>query len=114
MHEMGIAEGILASAIEGAGGASAKRINSVNVTIGELTQVMEDALQFAWEALRTGTIAEGAELNVTMLGARSKCADCGHEWFHDRYSGARCPSCESYVVLLLQGREMKIDSIDID
>lgn len=114
MHEMGIAEGILSSAVQGAENAGGTRINEVDVTIGVLTEVMEDALQFAWEAITPDTIAEGSALNVTMLDARTRCSDCGHEWVHDRYSGARCPACESYLVMLLAGRELKIDSIDID
>ena len=114
MHEMGIAEGILSSAEDAAREAGATRINSVDVTIGELTEVMEDALHFAWEALREGTMAEGATLNVTMLSARTRCFDCGIEFDHGRYDGTRCPECGSYVVQLLTGRELKIDSIDID
>lgn len=114
MHELGIAEGILGSAIDAAQGAGGSKINSVDVTIGELTEVMEDALQFAWEAITPGTTAEGATLAVTMVGARSVCADCGHEWDHGRYDGGQCPACQSYIVRLLVGRELKIDSIDID
>ena len=114
MHELGIAEGILGSAIDAAQGAGGSKINSVDVTIGELTEVMEDALQFAWEAICPGTRAEGSVLDITMVPATSRCADCAHEWVHDRYSGARCPSCGGWVVMLQQGREMKIDSIDID
>ncbi len=114
MHEMGIAEGILSSAITGAEGAGGTRINTVDITVGVLTEVMEDALQFAWEAIRVGTMAEGAVLNVTMTDATSRCSDCGHEWVHDRYSGAQCPSCDGYLIQLLSGRELKIDTIDID
>lgn len=114
MHEMGIAEGILTSSLDAAGEAGARRITSVYVTIGELTEVSEDALQFAWEAIAPETLAEGSTLDITMVRAASSCADCGHEWEHDRYSGAQCPSCDSWVVMLRSGRELKIDSIDID
>jgi hydrogenase nickel incorporation protein HypA/HybF len=114
MHEMGIAEGILSSSLEAAESAGARGITGVYVTIGELTEVSEDALQFAWEAICPGTRAEGSVLDITMVPATSRCADCAHEWVHDRYSGARCPSCGGWVVMLQQGREMKIDSIDID
>lgn len=114
MHELGIAQGILTSAITAAEDADAFRINIVEVSIGELTEVMEDALQFAWEAIRGGTIAEGATLEVTMLTAESQCALCGHRWEHGRYDGAQCPSCSGYIVSLIRGRELKIDSIDID
>ena len=114
MHEMGIAEGILSSSITAAEDAGATKINEVDITVGVLTEVMEDSLQFAWEAITPGTMAEAAVLNVRMLEARSQCADCGHEWEHDRYSGAQCPSCSGYLIRLLTGRELKIDSIDID
>lgn len=114
MHEMGIAEGILASTLDAARGAGATKVNSVDITVGQLTEVMPDALTFAWDAIVAETIAEGAVLNITMLDAASRCADCGHEWAHDRYSGAQCPSCGGYLVALLRGRELKIDSIDID
>ncbi|MRS12138.1 MAG: hydrogenase maturation nickel metallochaperone HypA [Actinobacteria bacterium] len=114
MHESGIAEGILKSTLEAAAEAGAVKVNSVDITVGVLTEVMEDALQFAWEAARAASIADGAALNVTMVDARTRCLDCGHEWVHDRYSGAKCPSCEGYLVSLLAGRELRIDSIDID
>lgn len=114
MHEMGIAEGILGSAVDAAREAGAVRINEVNVTVGVLTEVMEDALHFAWEAARAGTMAEEATLNVTMLDALSRCNECGGEFGHDRFSGTQCPTCGSYFVELLTGRELKIDSIDID
>ncbi len=114
MHEMGIAEGILSSSLDAARDAGATRITTVNVTIGRLTEVMEDALQFAWEAITPETIAQDAVLQVTFVEPRSICADCGTEFDHGRYDGARCPACQGYVVRLLQGRELKIDSIDID
>lgn len=114
MHETGIAEGILSSALTAASEAGAVRVNSVDVTIGVLTEVMEDALHFAWEVVRSGSAASEAALNVTMVDASSRCLDCGNEWEHDRYSGAKCPSCGGYLIKLLAGRELKIDSIDID
>ncbi|MDZ4167914.1 MAG: hydrogenase maturation nickel metallochaperone HypA [Coriobacteriia bacterium] len=114
MHEAGIAAGIMTSAIDAAGKAGGSRIVTVDVTIGVLTEVLEDALQFAWDAAIVDTIAEGSTLAVTMIPARSRCLDCGHEFGHGRYDGTRCPSCEGYVVELVTGRELVIDGIDID
>lgn len=114
MHETGIAEGILSSTLRAARDEGAVRVNSVDITVGQLTEVMEDALQFAWEVVRGATIAADAVLNITMVDAESRCADCEHQWIHDRYNGARCPSCGGYIITLLRGRELSIDSIDID
>ncbi|MDZ4655621.1 MAG: hydrogenase maturation nickel metallochaperone HypA [Coriobacteriia bacterium] len=113
MHEMSICDGILKSAVEAAEAEGATRINRVEVTIGELTQIVEDALQFAFEVLRTDTIATDATLDVTVLEARSRCMDCSAEFRHDRYE-VKCPECSSYLCSLLQGRELRIDSIDVD
>jgi hydrogenase nickel incorporation protein HypA/HybF len=114
VHELGIAEGILSSAIDAAEGAGGSTINVVEVTIGELTEVMEDALHFAWDAIIPETIAAAAVLNVTMVGAASRCADCDHEWEHGRFDGAQCPACGGYLITLVRGRELRITSIDID
>ncbi len=113
MHEMSVCSGILDAALSAARDAGAQRINRIEVTIGELTEVIEDALQFAFDVLRKGTLAEEAALAVTFVPPRSVCADCGTDFAHGRLD-VRCPSCGSYVVRLTQGREMRVDAIDID
>lgn len=113
MHEMGITQGILASSFEAAEKAGATRITEIRISVGELTEVVEFALQFAFEALTPETIAEGAILTVTHVGARSRCNACGVEYDHDRFEMV-CPECGSFDVKLLQGRELQIDSIEAD
>lgn len=113
MHEMGVTRGIIDSAVEAAEKAGAVRIIRIELTVGEFTEVVEDALLFAFDALAPGTLAEGAELRVTMVGARSRCNDCGHEFDHDRFE-MLCPMCGSFDLEPLQGRELRIDAIEVD
>jgi len=113
MHEMGITNGILASAVEAAEAEGATRINSVTVSIGDLTDIVEDALQFAWEALTPGTMAEGGVLIVVHVPATSRCLQCGAEFEHDKWN-MLCPKCESFLVEPITGRELRIDSMDVD
>ncbi|MDI6901151.1 MAG: hydrogenase maturation nickel metallochaperone HypA [Anaerosomatales bacterium] len=110
---MGICQGILTAATDAAEREGAARINSIDVTIGELTQVVEDALQFAFEVLRQDTIAADATLTVTFLEPRSRCTECDIEFAHGRFD-VHCPECGSYVCDLVQGKELAIESIDID
>lgn len=110
---MGITQGILAASFEAARDAGATRITEIRVSVGELTEVVEFALQFAFEALTPGTMAEGATLVVTNVPARSRCRSCGSEYGHDRFE-MLCPSCGSFDVEPLQGRELRIDSIETD
>lgn len=110
---MGITQGILAAAFEAATDAGAERITEVRITIGELTEIQTFALDFAFESLTPGTMAEGARLVVTELPPKSRCRDCGVEYEHDRFT-MLCPECGSMNVELLQGRELRIDSIETD
>jgi hydrogenase nickel incorporation protein HypA/HybF len=113
MHEMGITQGILDAAIEAAETAGATRITSIHITIGELTEIMEFAVRFAFESLAPGTMAHGATLVVNHVGARSHCNACGLDYDHDRFQMI-CPDCGSFDVALLTGRELLIDSIETD
>ena len=113
MHEMGITQGILEASIAAAEKAGATRITEIRVSIGELAEVVDDALQFAFEALTPGTMAEGAALVITMVPAKSRCRDCELEYLHGRFE-MLCPACGSLNVEPLQGREMRIDSIVAD
>lgn len=113
MHEMGICQGILDASFEAAEAAQATRIREIRISVGELTEVQEFALQFAFESLTPGTMAEGATLTVVEIPAKSRCNECGTEYEHDRFQMV-CPQCSSFDVQLLQGRELQIDEIDAD
>jgi hydrogenase nickel incorporation protein HypA/HybF len=113
MHEMGVTSGILEACFKVAEEAEAERITEIRIRVGELTEVVEFALQFAFESLTPGTIAEGATLVVEHVPAKSRCNECVHEYEHDRFEMV-CPKCGSFAVELLQGRELLIDSIETD
>lgn len=113
MHEMGITQGILTSAFEAARNAGCTRIDRITISVGEMTEIVDFALQFAFEALTPETMAEGAELVINQVPAKSRCNDCGNEYDHDRFQ-MLCPACGSLSVELIQGRELQIDSIDCD
>ena len=113
MHEMGITQGILASAFEAADKAGATQITEIRISVGELTEIQDFALQFAFESLTPGTIAEGATLAVNHITARSHCNSCGADYDHDRFQMI-CPICESLSVTPLAGRELRIDSIEAE
>lgn len=110
---MGITQGILAASFEAAEEAGATRITEIRIIVGELTEVVDFALQFAFESLTPGTMAEGATLVVTPVSAKSRCLECSVDYAHDRFQ-MLCPKCGSFNVELLQGRELTIDNIEAD
>ncbi len=113
MHEMGIIAGVIDAVRASAENAGASKVDAVSLSIGEMTEVIEDVLKFAWEALSEGTLCEGAALHVKMVAPRSRCPECGREFEHDRFHRG-CPDCGNPLTELVAGREMRIDSIEVD
>lgn len=113
MHELGIMTGVMDAVTASAEQAGATRVLKVSLSVGEMTEAIADALEFAFEVLTDGTICEGAELEITMIRPKSRCLECGAEYEHDRFH-MLCPECGSFGTELIAGRELQIDSIEVD
>ena len=116
MHELGIMTGVLDAVQTSARQAGADRVLKVSLSVGEMTEAIEDALRFAFEALseqQEYALCAGAELDITMVCPRSRCLECGAEYDHDRFH-MLCPECGSFATELIAGRELQIDSIEVD
>ena len=78
MHEVGIVNGILDTVIRAARGAGASRAVLVTLRIGDMTEVVREALDFAWETFRDeDPLTRGCELAVEEVHPQSECLDCG-------------------------------------
>jgi hydrogenase nickel incorporation protein HypA/HybF len=113
MHEMSIMQSVFDAAFEALKDSGQTRITEIRLSIGELTEIQDVALRFAFEALKPDTAARNAELKITMLVPRSSCCECGAEFEHDRFT-MLCPQCASIDIKLLQGRELQIDALEAD
>lgn len=113
MHELGIMTGVMESVEEAARNAGATKVLEIDLSVGVMTEAVEAALRFAFEALSEGTMCEGADFKINMIQPVSICLECGNEFEHDRYH-VTCPQCESGFTQLIAGKEMQIDSIEVD
>jgi hydrogenase nickel incorporation protein HypA/HybF len=113
MHELSIMESALSAALDRAQQAGASRIYVIRLRIGALSGVVPEALQFAFEALAAGTLAEGAQLAIENVPARFWCATCAREFQSDNLF-ADCPQCRRPSGELRAGREMELASLEID
>lgn len=113
MHEMGVVSGIVTASVETAAREDAVRINEIVIRVGVLTEIMQEALDFAFEALTPGTLAEGATLTVNWVEPRSKCHQCGEIFTHGRFDVV-CPQCDNPFCELIEGRELLIESVDVE
>ncbi len=113
MHEFGLVSSIIDAVNEEAASAHATAVLDVYLEIGEMTEAVEEALQFAFDVLIVGTLCEHAKLHIEMVTPRSRCFECGHEFDHDRYHRV-CPLCNALATELIAGRELRITSIEVD
>ena len=116
MHELGIMTGVLDTVCSSAQDAGATKVVSVSLSVGEMTEAIEDALIFAFEALQDldeYQLCKGAELHITHIAPESICLECGDQYTHDRFH-MLCPVCGSFATELIAGRELQIDSMEVD
>jgi hydrogenase nickel incorporation protein HypA/HybF len=110
MHELSIADAIVRIATAHAGG---RRIETVEVKVGHLRQVVPDALAFAWTLITEGTDAEGAELVIEQVPAAGVCRGCGTNSEWDAFPLA-CTACGSFDVQLVRGEELHVDALTME
>lgn len=111
MHETGIALEILTASRKVLSEHRGTRILRVKVAVGELSAVEPELLRYAWEAVTTGTEAEGAALEVEFCPARQRCPTCGPV---ERAPGAWVPLCLACgsVLLVEGGRELDLVQLE--
>ncbi len=112
MHEMSIAMNILDIAAEQARAAGARVINSIEIDVGRLAGVELHALRFCFETARRDT-APQAQLIVHEIPGRGRCPGCGTEADMD-FHVAVCASCGKAGLEVLQGRELRVRSLNVD
>jgi hydrogenase nickel incorporation protein HypA/HybF len=113
MHEFSIVEGLMGIITETAKSHGLTRVDAVKLRIGKLRQADPQALDFAFEALAEGTVAQGAKISIEEIPVRIKCNDCSAELTADDYIFF-CTACESRRVTVITGKELYIDSLEGD
>jgi hydrogenase nickel incorporation protein HypA/HybF len=113
MHELGITEQLLALALRHAEAAHATRVTALNLVIGELASVVDDSLQFYWDFVSKGTIAENAALRFERVPGLFRCPDCEHRFVMEDFEG-RCPSCGGSHTTVVDGTQFSLASIEIE
>ena len=91
----------------------AASVTLVRVRIGDLAGVVQEALEFAWEALAEDTAAAGSRLAIERVPITCYCARCAKE-FAARALSYRCPECGQPSAELRRGRELELISIEVN
>lgn len=113
MHELSVTESILEISLRHANSAKAKRITNLYLVIGQLASIVDDSVQFYWDIVSKGTIADGAILHFRRLPAMLACLDCSNQYSPDN-DGFSCPNCNSDHVKVIAGDEFYMEAIDVE
>jgi len=113
MHELAITEDVLRIVVEHAERARARRVTDIYITVGDLSSVVDDSVQFYFDYLSPGTLAQGATLHFIRLPARLRCHTCQQE-FEPKGLDWLCPRCGALGGEVVSGREFYIDSIEVE
>ena len=102
----------LDTAIRQTRAAGAGRIHALRLRVGRLSGVVTEALEFAFEALRPGTPAADAQLEIETVPAVMWCASCRTEFESPEFL-CECPACGGVSGELRHGRELELVSLEI-
>ena len=112
MHEASIVQQVLETAESEMAKAGGTRILRVRLRVGVMAGVVPEALTFAFEALRTGTPADGASLEIESCPARFSCAACGKvEWLLK--ADFACPACGGLLCIESGGTELELSQLEV-
>jgi hydrogenase nickel incorporation protein HypA/HybF len=114
MHELSIAASIVDSVTESASAYPGARVKEVRLRVGALASVIEDSLQFCWGLATEDTPLAGAALVINMLPVIVHCDGCGADTEIAGVQSFRCPRCGELAADLRQGRELEIESIELE
>jgi hydrogenase nickel incorporation protein HypA/HybF len=113
MHELAITQSLLQIALDKARESGAKSIRRINLRIGRLTGYVPEAVEMNFGLISPGTLAEGAQLRIEWVPVIIWCKDCGKDNELGEFEMC-CPVCGSTRVSITGGREMFIESMEIE
>lgn len=118
MHEISIAESIVQIAEakareQNARGVQVKCVQVIKLRLGTFTTIVPEALQFAFEIARQGTLSRNARLDIEMVPMVVRCVVCDAVAEPVRGVCLICAQC-GFPLEIVSGEELQIEYIEVD
>lgn len=112
MHEVSLMEQALELALEYAHQQNAQKILRLKMRIGTMSGVVPEALEFAFDIVTRGTLAEGAILEIEKVPVVCYCPNCNIE-FQPADLFYECPQCGELSSEIRKGKEIELASLEL-
>jgi hydrogenase nickel incorporation protein HypA/HybF len=113
MHELAITQSMLDIVLEQAEKSGAKEVGKINLVIGEMTGFVEECVRFYFDFLSRGTLAEGATLSFTAVATKARCRACDKLFKLKEFDWV-CPYCGGGELEIVAGKELFVESIEVE
>jgi hydrogenase nickel incorporation protein HypA/HybF len=115
MHEASIANNVIQSVLRlMEQGVVPGKVTAVCLKIGKLSAVVPDNLTFMFNVLCEDGPLKGVKLEIEEVPARVHCDGCGAEFDMLEEVRLSCRDCGSSQTRLVSGRELLIDSVEVE
>lgn len=115
MHELAVTQSIISTVIAAAQRAEARRVTAIDLELGVFCGYVPDSIQFYFDHISKGTLAEGAAIRIHRVAARCHCTDCGSDFMQEEENlFVQCPTCGSVRFQVEGGREFLVESIEVE
>lgn len=123
MHEVSVVTCIVDAVIDELSKYKLEKVNSVTVSIGALTNLGDEQMQFAYEIVTRGTVLEGSELVIEHVPVSVECEACGYtgpaniladpDYETHAVPVLSCPECKG-PIKVVKGMECSVKFMDIE
>jgi len=113
MHELAITQNVLDIVLEQAEKHNASKITKINLVVGEMSGVVDECVRFYFEFLSKDTIASGATLSFERIPIKAHCNGCDTTFPLAEFHWI-CPNCQGGNIEVVAGRELYIDSMELE
>ncbi|MEI9981839.1 MAG: hydrogenase maturation nickel metallochaperone HypA [Aliidongia sp.] len=113
MHEVSLVESLVALVEDERRKQGFSRVRVIRLRLGVLGHAEPEAMRFCFDAVTSGTIADGARLEIEMVAGQGWCSGCRLTVpLDERF--ASCPICGNAHVRLTAGDELRLAELEVE
>jgi hydrogenase nickel incorporation protein HypA/HybF len=113
MHELSVCLALMKQVERVATDHGARRVERIVLRIGPLSGIEPALLRNAFPLAATGSVAEGAELEIETGPVRVRCTVCDQE-SEVPSNRLLCSHCGDFRTRVISGEEMLLQSLELD